>query len=138
MKRKAWIGLTVGLISLVGVYYLASSVIPNVLMTATKASVGVTVSLADSYVIAEKILAKADGEDKCKVNVFLTDRAGRAVPNKTVSLFGMEGIEEETGVSDKNGKVSFEMVSGEEGQFEIRASVEGVEIPQGVTVTFRN
>ena len=138
MKRKAWIGLTVGLISLAGVYYLASSVIPNVLMTAAKGSVGVTVSLVDSYVIGEKILAKADGEEKCRVNVFLTDRAGRAVPNKTVSLFGMEGIEEETGTSDKNGKVSFEMVSGEEGQFEIKASVEGVEMPQGVTVTFRN
>jgi len=132
------VALGVVAVSVVGIYYLASSVIPRALITATKASVGVTVSLADSYVIGEKILARADGEDKCRVNVFLMDREGRAVPGKEVEMTGMEGIVTEKAISDTNGKVSFEMSSNKEGQYDLKAMVGGAEMSRGVTVTFRN
>jgi len=138
MKNKTVVWLGMSLFSVVAVYYLASSVIPRVLVSVSQAGVGVRVSLADSYVIGEKILAKADGEDKCVVNAFLMDEEGRPVPGKTVSWVGMEGVGENSGVTDKNGRVSFESVSDEEGQFKIEAMVEGVGLPQGVTVTFRN
>lgn len=130
--------MTVAVFSLVGVYYLASKVVPQALVTVSQSAPGVTVSLVDSYVIGEKILARADGEDKCVVNVFLMDARGRAVPNKTVSLMGMSRIVAVSEVSDNTGKASFEMRSTEEGQYRIRAEVEGVELPGGVTVTFRN
>ena len=107
-------------------------------MSVSQAGVGVRVSLADSYVIGERILARADGEDKCLVNVFLMDEAGRPVPGKTVSWVGMEDMGENSGVTDKNGRVSLELVSDKEGQFKIEAMAEGVGLPQGVTVTFRD
>jgi len=130
--------LGIGVMVVGGLYFLASKVVPNVLVTVSQAGVGSRVSFADSYVIGEKLLARADGKDKCKINVFLMDKDGRAVPGKAVMLTGMEGIVENNGMSDKNGKTSFEMVSKDENQFELRATVEGVEIPQSVTVTFRN
>jgi len=132
------VALGVVAMSVFGIYYLASRVIPRALITATKASVGVTVSLADSYVIGEKILARADGEDKCKVNVFLMDKEGRSVPGKEIELTGMEGIVTDKAISDTNGKVSFEMSSNKEGQYDLKARVEGVEMNRGVTVIFRN
>ncbi len=131
-------GLGIGVIAVGGLYFLAARVVPSVLVTVSQAGVGTKVSLSDSYVLGERLLAKADGEDKCKVNVFLMDDAGRAVPGKAVVLSGMDGIVENSGVSDGNGRVAFEMVSGKEGQFELGATVEGVEIPQTVMVTFRD
>jgi len=123
---------------LMAVYYLASSVIPRVLVSVSQAGVGVRVSLADSYVIGERILARADGEDKCLVNAFLMDEEGRPVPGKMVGWVGMENMGESSGVTDKNGRVSLELVSDKEGQFKIEAMVEGIGLPQGVTVTFRD
>ena len=140
MKIKSVWSVRVGLVlvALVAMYVLASKVIPNVLVTVTKAGVGTRVSFADSYVIGERLLAKADGEDKCKVNVFLMDEHGRSVPGRSVVLTGMSGIIETQGMSNKNGQVAYEMVSDKEGQFGLKATVEGVEIPQTVTVTFRD
>jgi len=138
MKNKVVRWGLVSVFSVVAVYYLASSVVPRVLVSVSQAGVGVRVSLADSYVIGERILAKADGEDKCLVNVFLMDEQGRPVPGKAVTWVGMENVGGNSGVTDKNGRVSFESVSDEEGQFKIEAMVEGVGLPQGVTVTFRN
>lgn len=138
MKDRTMVWLGVLLFSLVAVYYLASSVIPRVLVSVSQADVGVRVSLPDSYVIGEKILAKADGKDKCMVNAFLMDEKGRSVPGKTVSWVGMGNLGENLRTTDKNGRVSFESVSEEEGQFKVEAMVEGVRLPQGVTVTFRN
>ena len=138
LKNKAVVWSLVSLLVLAVVYYLASSVVPRVLVSVSQAGVGVRVSLADSYVIGEKILAKADGEDKCIVNVFLMDKDGRPVPGKTVGWVGMEDVGGNSGVTDKNGRAIFESVSSEEGQFKIEAVVEGVMLPQGVTVTFRN
>ena len=138
LKDKTVVWLGVSLFSLVAVYYLASSVIPRVLVSVSQAGVGVRVSLADSYVIGERILARADGEDKCLVNAFLMDEEGRPVPGKMVGWVGMENMGESSGVTDKNGRVSLELVSDKEGQFKIEAMVEGIGLPQGVTVTFRD
>ena len=137
--KRAWLLKGgIALLALAVMFFLAVKVVPNVLVTVSRAGVGTRVSLADSYVIGERLLARADGEDKCRVNVFLMDEQGRSVPGKKVVLTGMIGILEDEGISDKNGKVSYEMVSEKEGQFELRAVIEGVEIPQRVTVTFRN
>ena len=137
--KRVWL-LRAGIVvvALALMYVLASKVIPNVLVSVSRAGVGTRVSFADSYVIGERLLARADGEDKCKVNVFLMDEQGRSVPGRRVMLAGMGGIVEPQGMSNKNGQVVYEMVSDKEGQFGLKATVEGVEIPQTVTVTFRD
>ena len=91
-----------------------------------------------SYVIGEKLLCKADGLDKCAVDVFLADREGLPVMGKKVNLAGINEINALNDTSDKLGKTSFELVSDTEGQYQISASVEGKKLSRTVTITFKN
>ena len=119
------------------VLFLSISVIPKALVTLTKASSSDKVVVKNSYVLGQKILAKADGKDTCIVNVFLLDKNGRAVIGKTAEMTGVEGIAKLNDLSDATGKVGFEVASSVEGQFKLSATVNGVDLPQTVTVTFR-
>lgn len=123
--------------------YLATNVVPRTLTTLTKAAPAVTVSFEKSIVIGKRILAKADGTDKCVVNVFLAGESGIGVPGKAVELVETDNkselkIETKSNVSDSLGNVSFEMTTTTEGSFKVQAMIEGVPVGRVVTVTFRN
>jgi len=139
-KRRTGVLVGVSVLAVVFVYFLATSLVPKALVTLTRAAPATKTSMAKSYLLGEKILCKADGIDKCLVNVFLSDSSGRPVPGKSVSL-SAGGIDVEVspvnGVSDQMGKVSFFLVSGAEGQSEVLASVNGVPMDKTVVVTFR-
>lgn len=125
-----------GIIGVIFVYFMAQSVIPKVLVTFTKAAPASKVSLSSSYLLGGRILAKADGIDKCTVNVFVLDASSKGVSGKLVVLSGMkEDIEV---VSDMDGKAQFEITSDSEGQYELSASVDGVALGKSLKVTFRN
>ena len=119
------------------IYYLSSSVIPRILVTFSKAAPATQISINDSYVLGSKILARADGEDKCNVNVFLMDEKRKGVAGKRVELIGAKGVVVIKDVTDGNGMASFEVTSDEMGQFELTAIAEGVPLNKGITVTFR-
>lgn len=120
-------------------FFLANSVIPKALVTLTRASSSGQVVVSGSYLLGEKILAKADGEDANKINVFLLDKNGKPVEGKGVELTGMsEGIKQINTLSDTTGKVSFSLTSTIEGQYRINANYNGQELPQTIVVTFRN
>ncbi|MPN52871.1 hypothetical protein SDC9_200534 [bioreactor metagenome] len=106
-------------------------------MSLTKASGSGSVSVSNSYLLGQKILAKADGKDKCLVVVFLLDKNGRGVAGKSVELEGMSGIGKVNDISDEKGQIIFEMASATEGQFRLTANYSGADLPQTVTVTFR-
>lgn len=135
-KMAVYAGIAVLGLGLTG--FLATSVVPRVLVSFTKAAPATKVSIADSYLLADRILAAADGSDEAKVNVYVMDKSGKGVANKTVQLTGMDGIEPEVGRSSAEGKVGFRIKSSVEGQFEVSAVVEGVTLPRSITVTFRN
>ena len=126
-----------GVLGLGLIYYLSSSVIPRVLVSFSKAAPATQISINDSYVLGSKILARADGEDKCNVNVFLMDEKRKGVAGKRVELIGAKGVVVIKDVTDGNGMASFEIVSDEIGQFELTAIAEGVPLNKGITVTFR-
>lgn len=119
------------------IMYLAVSVVPNVLVTLSKASSYGKLSLNNSLLIGEKILANSDGVDTCVVNVFLLDVDGKGIPKKNVTLNGMDNIKPISAVSDKDGKVTFNMASTIEGQFTLTAVVDGSQMVKKITVTFR-
>jgi len=83
-------------------------------------------------------LCRADGEDKCKVNVFLLDKDGKPVVGKSVSMEGGAEIDTLNQLSDKDGKVSFEINSMIEEQVDMQATYQNVPLGSSVTVTFRN
>jgi len=137
MKNKKGIVLVVlFLVVLGGVFYYALPKMTVGFMT--RASRVGDVDNQMSYVIGEKLLCKADGVDKCAVDVFLADREGLPVMGKKVNLDGIDGVKALNDVSDKLGQASFELVSVIEGQYQISAMVEGKKLSRTVTITFKN
>jgi len=118
--------------------YMAAYVVPNAFVTMTKAAPATKVSIADSYFLADKILARADGQDEARVNVYVMDATGKGVAGKGVQVAGAESVEPEIVATNSEGKASFKLKSKTEGQFKITAEIEGVEIDRTITVTFRN
>lgn len=136
MKYVYWgIG---ALVSMAALYLVTVVLIPQSMVTLTKAAPAKKVDLANSYVLGSKLLAKADGVDKCRVNVFVLDERSQGVAGKSVYVEGRESLTAgNMALTDSSGKASFEFVSEEEGVFEIKANVEGVELGKGVKITFR-
>jgi len=123
------------------VYYLTTSVIPNVMVTLTKAAPATKVSINQSRVLGSRILAKADGLDKCVVNIFLMDESGKGVKGKTADLVATDSgveIRQMNAVTDDNGRIAYELTSLTEGQYRVEAMVDGVPVGKTITVTFRN
>jgi len=121
------------------VYYSATSLVPRMLVTLSKAAPATKVSIQNSFVLGSKILCKADGLDKCIVNVFLADKDYHPVSGKTVSMTagGVAGAFAESKITDQTGKSSFELTSKTDGQTEVLFSVDGVPMEKTVVVTFR-
>jgi len=136
-NKKTIFSIVAGVLGIGLIYYLSSSVIPRILVTFSKAAPATQISINDSYVLGSKILARADGEDKCNVNVFLMDEKRKGVAGKRVELIGAKGVVVIKDVTDGNGMASFEVTSDEMGQFELTAIAEGVPLNKGITVTFR-
>lgn len=127
-----------GILGIVVVLFLAIYVIPKVMVTLTKAVPSSMVSINDSYVLGDKMLAKADGQDKAVVNVFVLNKDGKGVSGKTVSLKGTSKIEPASEITDSQGKAVFSLTSTIEGQDKVMAVIDGVTMSKTVTVTFRN
>lgn len=134
-KNKIIFGGVVFLVSLAFVFYLGSFVVPKVLVTLTKATGVSKVSLSKSFVLGEKIMAKADGVDKCVVNVFVLDADGMGIAGKQVQL---SGLESQVSVTDNTGKATFELTSTMAKQYELAASIGGASLGKTMKVTFRN
>jgi hypothetical protein len=130
------VGIVLGLALM---FFLATTVVPRVLVTLTRASSSGRVVVTGSYLLGDKILAKADGKDVNKVNVFLLDKNGKPVSGQTVELTGMSsGVVQINDFSDEEGRIRFELISTTEGQYRINALYGGQELPQTIVVTFRN
>jgi hypothetical protein len=129
------------LVAIAAVIYLGTSVIPKALVTLTKASTVQKVSIKNSLLIGQKMVAKADGQEKCVVNVFVLDSDGKGIAGKSVQLSGL-GSAKQNGLeldaaTDSLGKATFELTSTTAQQYELTASVGGVSLNGTVTVTFR-
>lgn len=116
---------------------MAVKVVPSIFVSLTKAAPATKVSLTNSYLLGNRILAKADGVDKCTVNVFVLDSSGKGVKNIPVTLTGMESGELQA-VSDADGRAAFEITSNIENQFTLIGSIGGAPLPKTLKVTFRN
>lgn len=136
-KNYVTAGLIVGALGLT--YFMASFVVPKALVTFTKAAPATKVSIKDSYLLGQNILAKADGVDKCVVNVFVLDENSKGVAGKRVELTGGEAeITALSPITNTDGKASFAVVSKKEGQYKLSGTVEGMILPKTLSVTFRN
>ena len=136
MKIKTVIYLGVVVIGAGVIYYLSTTVIPRVLVSMTQAAPAQDVSLESSLIIGEKVMAKADGQEKARLNVFVMDKDGKGVKGKSVELTGdLSGLPMNT-ITEEEGRAIFEVSSMNKGQFRLGANVEGMELGKFVTITF--
>lgn len=135
--NKVYVSVGLIVLGLGLVFFMAVYVVPQVLVTLTRATPATSVSISNSYFIGGKLLAVADGKDFGVVNVFALDATSKGVKNKNVEVTGM-GEQILTGTTDANGKASFSVKSSTEGQFKLEAKIDGVPVGKVVVVTFRN
>jgi hypothetical protein len=136
IKKKIILGGVSFLVGILLVFYLGSFVIPRVILTlSSKASNAQRVSIKNSFLLGVKILAKANGEEKCVVNVFVMDADGKGLLGRQVQLSGLGSLD---AVTDNLGKATFELTSTVAKQYELTASVDGVPLEKTMKVTFRN
>lgn len=132
-NKKVFVSFAL-LIMVAVVIYLGTTVIPKALITLSKAESQEDVSVANSLIIGQKLLAKANGEDSCVVNVFVLDKEGRGIKGKVVELTGY-GVQEE--ITDSLGKATFNIISLQAKQYSVSARVDGLILNDSVTVTFK-
>lgn len=137
-NRGLYLRLGLLLVAVAITYFLAVVVVPRALVTMTKAAPASIVSIVDSKIIGEKILAKADGKDSCVVNVFIMDKSGKGVSGKEVVIEGLPKSNFMQQSTNIEGKASFKLTSLDEGTFKIMATVSGAELANQIRVTFRN
>jgi hypothetical protein len=124
-------------LTLIFIGFMALKVVPSIFVSLTKAAPASKVSLSHSYLLGDRILAKADGVDKCTVNLFVLDSSDKGIKGVSTSLTGMTGGELQT-ISGTDGKAAFEITSTTEGQFTLTGNIGGVPLTKTLKVTFRN
>lgn len=109
-----------------------------VLFSKATSSSSSTVTLENSYLFASPIQAKADGQEKIRITVFILDGRGLGVSNRTVALnlpqhFVNVHIQP---ITDESGKAIFDISSINQGTFNISALADNKELPQKLRVVF--
>ena len=115
-------------------------VIPKTIVIFSKASSNSTstAALDNSYLFASPIQAKADGQEKVRVTIFILDGRGLGVSNKAVSLNlpqTLINIHVQP-ITDEAGKAIFDLSSTTQGTFNISATTNNQDIPQKLRIVF--
>jgi len=97
-----------------------------------------SVNIQNSYLFASPLTAKADGNEKIRLTIFLLDNRGIGIPQKKVDLSLPSAVHtiDTQSTTDDTGKAIFDAYSTTAGSFEINAQVGNVRLPQKVKITF--
>jgi hypothetical protein len=92
----------------------------------------------NSYIFASPIQAKADGQEKIRVTVFLLDSNGLGVNQQNVTLQTPSALQIETlqSVTDDLGKATFNLSSTIPGKYTISASTSSLTLNQKINLLF--
>ena len=95
-------------------------------------------SLANSYLFASPLQAKADNQELVRITVFLLDSRGLGIPHQNVSLDLPATVNSRPiqPITDDSGKAVFDLSSATTGRFSVSAQSQGLTIPQTVSVVF--
>lgn len=96
------------------------------------------INVQNSYLFASPLTAKADGNEKIRLTIFLLDNRGIGVPNKKVDLSLPATVHtiDTQSTTDDTGKAIFDAYSTTTGSFEISAQVSSLRLPQKVKISF--
>jgi len=96
------------------------------------------ISIANSYIFASPLRAKAGNDEKIRVTVFVLDSKGLGVFGKGVELTDVSGltVTPVQTTTDDLGKTIYDISSGRAGTYSLGAEVEGKALSQKVQITF--
>ena len=137
MKNKYLLIIIFLSLALLASLYLVLRTTVFVQKAATSSSSS-TISLENSYLFVSPLQAKADGQEKMRLTIFILDSRGMGVSNKTVTLsisskINITSVQNQT---DNSGKAVFDLISTTAGQFNVSALVGDETIPQQVKIVF--
>lgn len=142
---KSWVTIfLLGLFLIVVIYLVLNFSAGRTTFFGKAATAGIF-NATNSYIFASPITARLGGE-KIRITVFALDDRGRGIPKKNVfvdcrqpTACQSQGISvtEVQPQTDNLGRSLFDIYSSAAGRFELEALVEGVAIPQTVTVVFQ-
>lgn len=104
----------------------------------SRAYISGSFSKENSYVFASPLQAKANGQEKIRVTVFVLDDRGIGVMGKKVFLEKNKHlkIEEIQALTDNFGKSYFDISSEKAGEYYLRVFVDDIEINQKVHLSY--
>lgn len=96
------------------------------------------VSLENSYVFISPLKAKADGQEKIRLTVFVLNDQGLGVAGKKVTVSQAEGLTIETiqGLTDSFGKAVYDITARKTGEFFLNVFIEGNKLNQQSQLSF--
>lgn len=140
MKRTILllVALLILLLSLGGLIFFISQRTSLFGRAYTPASGG-AVSVENSYLFASPLSARADGQEKIRLTVFLLDSQGRGVAGEAVFLGQDErlSIYPTQPLTDELGRAFFDISATAAGEYLMEARVGSKVLPQKVKLTFR-
>jgi hypothetical protein len=97
------------------------------------------VAIENCYLFASPLSATADGKEKIRVTIFVSDSQGRGVSGQTVTLAGDQNLEITVvqGRTDSLGRVIFDVATAEAADYFLEAKVENQAIPGRLKIVFR-
>lgn len=92
----------------------------------------------NSYLFASPLQAKADGQEKIRITVFLLDSNGLGVSQQKVTLNTSSDIQIESlqSITDDTGKAIFNLSSKLVGKYSLSASTPNLNLTQKVNLLF--
>ena len=97
-----------------------------------------TFSVENSYIFLSPLKAKANGQEKIRMTIFVLNNKGLGVLGRKVVLENIENLTVDTiqGLSDNVGKAVFDISSIEPGEFYINIKIDGAALPQKSRISF--
>lgn len=144
MKKETLIYLLLALFLIIVIFTVVTLSSGRTTFFGRASTSGVFSSL-NSYVFASPLSARSSG-DKIRVTVFALNDLGRGTANKNVTVNckdaavcqnGQVIFTSVQGVTDNLGQAVFDVSSPVAGKYELQASVDGIVIPQTVTIVFQ-
>lgn len=134
---KKLTGLLV-LLVLIFSLFISYTVFNKQIATFTRASSDTEPSAEKSLIFAWPLTAKANGQDKVMINIFIRNEKNQPLASKLVTLSTNLGqFDNPTQITDKTGKISFYLTSNQTGIAEIKAIVDKkIQLNQSVTIKF--
>jgi len=136
MKSKLIPGVVVLLVLL-----LTMSIFANVrlIIFSRASSTGVDFSVENSYLFASPLEARANGQEKIRITVFVLNREGRGMSNQQIILSKSPELvlEQINSLTDTYGRAVFDLSTSKPGEYMVGATLEGKALGESLKIVFK-